>query len=250
MTMNSLKRSTMHKLNRNLHASAPAFTLMEVVIALAITAFIVTCMYSFINNLLRTKNLLDEEREIGIVATTIIDRLTRELQLATAKERLLPPRNNTSERYNDSVDLIGEHHTVNNQYSSDSITFMASGGGQYILDGYSNSGIVQLSYRMVEDPDTKRLKLDEKTYYLVREETPFSQNTESDKIYSKSMTFPITPLIVSLRFHYFDGDKESWMDEWDEKQNKLPKLIRFSFKLQSSSGNIFSYSTIVPIMSK
>ena len=239
----------MHKLNKKLHSSEAAFTLMEVVMALTITAFIVSSMYTFINNLHRTKNLLDEEREIGIVATTIIDRLTRELQLATAKERLLPPRNNTSKKYDDFVDLIGEHNNGPRNYSHDTITFMANGGGQYVLNGYSNSGVVQLSYRMVEDPDTKRQSQDEKIYHLVREETPFSQNIDPDKIYNRSMTFPITALIVSLRFHYFNAENGSWQDDWDSKQNQLPKLIRFSFKLKSSAGNVYSYSTIVPILS-
>lgn len=223
--------------------SEDAFTLIEVVMAIAILAIIVSIAYSSLSRILITKKELDDERDLSMVSTSVLNRMTRELQLATDKEKLMPPRGNLDQKYSEDVDMIGEQGSIGQGNSSDKITFLANDGGQYVRDGLTHSGIVQISYRVEEDPDHDSFSDDEKRFLLIRDETPFSRNYE--KAYQKIMTFPVTKDLVSLQFLYFDG--EEWSREWTQEQKSLPRLIKFIVKLMSPAGKIHTFGTIVPV---
>jgi hypothetical protein len=197
--------------------------------------------FSALTQISRTKRALDDERDATLVANAVLTRMTRELQLISSQEKLLPPAGSSGKAYPKEVNVIGESKNLSGGESGDSITFMASDAGQYVPDGLTHAGVVQITYRVEKDPQAPTGG--DSTFYLVRDEVPAIR--PPDKAYAKIMTFPITRDLVGLRFRYFDG--KSWRSDWDENQKKLPMLIRFTVKIRSPAGKVYTYTTMVPV---
>jgi len=212
------------------------FTLIEVVMALMVSMLMITTMYSCLEQIMRVKVFLDDERESGSIANSILDRLTREFQLITDVDRIMPPKGKTSKPYDETVDLIGK---------KDSITFIANDGGQYIHNGTTHTGLVQLTYRVVQNEESNHSI--QKTSSLIRDEVPCLGKNNYDQAYANMMTFPVTSRLIDLKFSYYDQKKKKWLNQWDKKKNKLPNLIRFTIKLLAPSGDLQSYSVTVPV---
>jgi hypothetical protein len=211
------------------------------VIAIGILAVIMSVAFGTLTQIGRTKRALDDERDITLVANAILGRMTRELQLAAEQVPLLPSRGDLSKKYAQKVSLIGESKRLSNGQPGDQITFMANDAGQYVPDGLTHAGTVQIAYRAVDDPDAPAGR--NATLYLIRDEVP--NILPAEKAYEKIMTFPITRSLASLQFQYFDG--KEWHSDWDETQKSLPVLVKFSVRLRSMAGKISTYSTMVPL---
>lgn len=223
------------------------FTLIEIVIAISILVVIMMIAYSSLTQIIRSKQLLDDSREVKAIVNSILLRMTRELQLAKAGLPLLPDRDKLDQPNKPSINLIGESIELPNRGYGDKITFIAAQGGQYLPDGNSHTGDVQITYRVEEDPEQGNAQ--GRTYYLIREEEPYINSAK--KAYEQAMIFPITRHLVSLRFRYFDGRTGRWVDNWGTSPatTKLPKLIEFEVKIKSGSGRIESFKTAVALRS-
>lgn len=224
------------------------FTLIEVIIAISILSMILSIAYSALNQIISSKRMLDDRRDAGLIADAVLLRMTRELQLIyldeTGRVLLLPPRDKVDEKVPPNATIIGEPSKLDNGEPGDSIKFLALEGGQYLPDGGTHSGIVQISYRVEPDPDQQRGS--QATYYLIRDETPYK--TDPKEAYKDSMIFPVTANLVSLGFEYYDQEKEEWATTWgEENKRKLPSMIRFSISMRSPAGVVETYATAVPI---
>ena len=222
------------------------FTLIEVVLAVSILAIIMGVTYSALNQIIRSKQVLDDSREVKAIVNSILLRMTRELQLAKAGVPLLPPRDKLDQFNKPSLNLVGDSLKLPNGQPGDSLTFIAAQGGQYLPDGSTNIGDVQITYRVEEDPEQAGVK--GRTFYLVREEVPYTRPAK--KAYEQAMVFPVTNRLVSLSLRYFDRRSSRWVTTWGTGANvKLPKLIEFAVKIKSSSGSIESFRTAVALRS-
>ena len=224
--------------------ASKGFTLIELVVAITILGIIMTIAYSSLNGILRSKKTLEDKRDLQAVAYAILNRMTRELQLAYSGVSIMPPPNEKDIRYTSRTNLIGERGSLANGLRADKITFLALEGGQYLPDGGSHSGIVQISYRVEENPDAPQTS--NAAYYLIRDETPYIRPYE--RAYERTMTFPITSSLVGLQFEYFKLDDETWHSVWDPEQHeKLPGMIKFSVVLRSPAGQEEEFTTTVPL---
>lgn len=223
------------------------FTLIEIVISISILSIILTITYSAMTQILRSKNLLEDRRELNSMAYAVLNRLTREYQLAYSGIGLLPKRDDPKGIQSPSdYNLVGEQKQLSNGKRGDTIIFLALEGGQYLPDGGTHSGLVQLTYRVEEDPE----KADQmpKRYLLIREETPLIRPFE--KAFTKTMIFPVVDNVVSLRYRFYEQEKEEFLEEWDPEENrKLPSQLEVSLELISPAGDISSYVTTVPLRS-
>lgn len=224
------------------------FTLIELVIALGIFGVVMSIAYLSLTSITAAKKAIDETRDSGAVANAVLSRMTRELQLAFAGLPLMPPPDQLGQPFPAKINLIGEEDTLSNGLPGDRITFLAMEGGQYLPDGGSHSGIVQITYRVERDPDQPQSR--EATYYLIRQETPYIRPFE--KAYEKTMIFPITKDLVALQFRYMNPEEENqWSSTWgkDARVN-LPRIVHFTLQIRSPQGTIETYSTSVPLRSK
>ena len=219
------------------------FTLIELLLAITILAMIMGVAYSALSEVVRAKRLLDDSRDSRAMTDAILQRFTRELQLAyNGPEGLLPPRDKLEEPLNSRIKLIGEKGDQGGK-SAARITFLASEGGQYVPDGGTHSGLVQITYRVEKDPDDSGK---DGALYLVREEVPYTR--PFDKAYEKAMIFPITKQLESLSFRFYDLEKAQWRDDWGTlPQVGLPAMIEFSAAVRSPEGRIETVTTAVAL---
>jgi prepilin-type N-terminal cleavage/methylation domain-containing protein len=209
-----------------LSSSENAFTLIEIVVAISILAVIMGVTYSSLGGI-------------------ILGRMTREFQLATASTTLMPPREDAKGKQISRISLSASSDTLDNGRPGDRITFMALEGGQYLPDGGTHSGIVQITYRVEKDPENNA---SDAPYYLVREETPYTR--PFDKAYEKTMIFPITQSLVGFDLAFYSTQDSRWTDTWtEEAPTRLPAIIRFTIEVRSPAGRIESYSTSVALRS-
>lgn len=233
------------KSQRNINSLG--FTLIEVIISISILAVIMSVTYTAMTQIIRSKNVLDDRRELNSMAYAVLNRMVREFQLAYSGIGLLPkPGDAAGKQLPGNVNLIGESKLLSNEKRGDTITFMALEGGQYLPDGGTHSGLVQLTYRVEENPD--ELDSENQTFLLIRDETPVIRPFE--KAFGKTMTFPVIDRVVSLEYRYFDSEEEKWVSEWKENENTgLPTQLELRLELLSPKGELNSFVTTVPLRS-
>ncbi len=225
-------------------AQAPpsGFTLIELVISLAILVIMFSVAYGSLMSLIRSKATLDEYRDTQAVAYSILARITRELQLASARSDLLPEAATPNQFYPQNVCLVGGRQG-GGKADSDTIAFMANGVGQYILGENSFAGEVKISYHLEEDPESQP-----RTFALVRDETPNIRPLE--RAFERIMRFPVSQNVISLNFRYYDTQNSEWLSEWgNTEHNGLPPIVEISFKILTPGGEVKGYRTAVPMAS-
>jgi prepilin-type N-terminal cleavage/methylation domain-containing protein len=222
------------------------FTLIELVISITLLVIIMSICYSSLSGIIRAKSTLDDGRDASALANAVLTRMTRELQLATSGLPLLAPANAPKKGYSSTICMIGDEKKVGGN-SNDQITFLAQEGGQYLPDGGTHAGIVQITYRVEQDPDARAGSRRDQSYYLVREEVPYYVRP-LEKAYKKAMIFPITKSLVELQFRYFSDDSQSWVKSWGKDPNiRLPKMVEFTIGIKSPQGVVRRYTTTVPL---
>lgn len=225
------------------------FTLIEVVIAIGILSVLLSIGYTALRNILRSKELLDDGRDIRLISDAVLLRVTRELQLAYDRDmgRLPscqekdPPALPSDDSFRGEPGRIGP-----DQLKADSVTFLALEGGQYLPDGGGHSGVVQIRYFIAPTPP------DDPSgggpYTLVREEIPYLKPVK--KACEKAVIFPISNRIRSLEFLYYDAKNDSWTDSWIyPERDHLPALVRLTATFQTAAGKVNTFTTSVPLRS-
>jgi prepilin-type N-terminal cleavage/methylation domain-containing protein len=224
------------------------FTLIEVILAIAILSVMVTLNYQLLKGILKAKELIEDRRDAMYIANSLLTRLSRELQLAYASpanplfecsggpSSQAPPQANGPARF-----LIGK-----SDENGATIQFMAKGAGQQTADASGQTGVVMLRYSVQQDPE-KRSDRDA-PLILLRSETPSSGQTLKDC--KKEIHFPITTNLLAFNLRFYDGRSKSWSNEWsDQKTSPLPHIIEFSLSLQSPKGNIVNHTSAVRVTS-
>lgn len=225
------------------------FTLIEVVIAIGILGFILSIGYSSLRNILRSKEILDDGRDIRMVTDAVLLRLVRELQLAYDKDMArLPSCQEQNPRPLPVTDtFLGEKGSLGpDDIRADSITFLALEGGQYLPDGGGHSGVVQIRYFLAPTPP------DDPSgggpYTLIREELPYLKPIK--KACERVVTFPVTNRIFGLEFSYYDPKSDSWVESWaSPDHDHIPSMVRFKVTFRSAAGKLSSFSSTVPLRS-
>jgi prepilin-type N-terminal cleavage/methylation domain-containing protein len=233
----------MRELRDNAKRKESGFTLVEVILAISILSVMVVLNYRLIKNLIETKIVVDDKREGMFIANSVLNRLTRELQLAVTNPKLMPPCDTPTAPRPNAV-LIAEDGS-RGQGKGPTITFAAREAGQYIPDSGSRSGVVQISYRVEQDPDQKG-NSDTPGLLLVREEVP--NKNPVDISCKKAIRFPITNQLVNLEYKFFDRRTKEWYPVWTGPQAAaLPGIIQFSITLKSPKGSLDTYTTAVAL---
>lgn len=221
------------------------FTLVELLLAIALLVVVLSVTYSSLHSIITTKIILEDQRESRQIANATLLRLTRELQLASEGIARLPSKNNLKKPNHSSDNLLGEQESIGGKTFS-KITFVAHSGGQYIPDGGTHVGIVQITYVVRENLENQNPDPEKRTYTLVREEVPYIRPFE--KAYEKQMIFPLTNRLIGLDFRYYDSVQAEWHESWGgETTNKLPSMVEFTLRLRSERGKIDSYTTTVAL---
>ncbi len=222
--------------------SENGLTLMEVIFALAILSFMVSVNYKILIGVIASRQLIDDRREGMYIANSVLTRLSRELQLAV-KQPMLPANGSAAAGSSVSNSTTGQPSLIGESgIGGTTLTFMAKDAGQHIPDGTPHAGLVQITYRVAEDPEQKGgsgSKL-----LLIRDEVANTKPLAD--AYKKALHFPITNNLRSMSFRFLDGTSNEWTDAWTAAQApRLPKVIEFTVTLETPKGKVNSYTSAV-----
>ena len=237
------------------------FTLLEMILVVSVLVVMMALNYEVLQGIIGSKQILDDRRDGMFIANSVLTRLSRELQLAVGENsgnyRIMQSCDSVSPvpaggttpgavptPTGPRVLLLGEEKNVGTNSRGDSLTFLASEAGQYVPDGGSHSGIVQITYRVEPDPEQPRSR--EPNFLLVRDEMPY--RTQTDQACKAALRFPITKNLVGLEFRYFDKKANEWVDSWtDQRSFALPAMIQYRVSLRSGNGEIQTYTSAVAL---
>lgn len=235
-----------HSSQRRPTNSERGLTLVEVIFALAILAFMVSVNYKILIGVIASRQLIDDRREGMYIANSVLTRLSRELQLAT-KRPILPACGSAAATPGGSgpagsAGPPAQYFLAESGLEGTTLTFLAKHGGQHVPDGTTHSGVVQLTYRVAEDPDQKGAKVP--GLLLIRDEVSTAPPLAASC--KRALHFPITNNLISLTFRFFDARTKEWSDAWTGSQaNHLPSIVEFTVALRSPSGKVQSYTSSV-----
>jgi hypothetical protein len=219
-----------------------------VILAIAILAVMVTLNYQILRGIVRAKELVEDRRDAMYIANSLLNRLSRELQLAVNS-----PRNPLFDCPEGPVTGPPPTATGPARYlvaSSDdkqaTIQFMAKGAGQQTADASGQTGVVMLKYSVEQDPERRSER--DAPLVLLRSEVPSSGQILKDC--KKEIYFPITTRLLTFTMRFYDGRNKTWSNEWDNKKAApLPHIIEFTVSLLSPKGNVVTHTSAVKVTS-
>ena len=204
------------------------FTLIEILVALAIVMVLVTILYETFNAVIRSIRQVEEVTEIDQMARISLSIISKELR-STYWGRPDPGGTLTPGIF---IGLDGEDRGQ----PSDTLRFTALSNAR-ASDGITDPSLSILEYELVPASNA------ETSVLIHREETNLMS------LSGRSLEqFELAERVTGLNFRYYDG--QEWKDEWTEAdQNKLPKAveIRIFFKDLAGRERQFITQTDIPI---
>jgi prepilin-type N-terminal cleavage/methylation domain-containing protein len=211
---------------RRAAAAASGFTLIEVMLVIAILAFITTLMWSSFSQASRSKKRIEAAQERTHTVRVALLRMAREIEMAFLSENATP--GTTIFR----TQLLGVSRP-----DVDELAFAAF-AHQRLRGGAAEADTSVISYFGERDPDDRRI------LNLMRRETRRLAPAEVQTLPGE--TYILCPDIVRLKFTYYDYHKKEWHDEWDTKipgSIYLPSHVRISLTVLDEQLKEVSYAT-------
>jgi general secretion pathway protein J len=212
--------------------SRRGFTLMEVMIAISITALMGTLISMAFTTGIRAKELVEGDAERYRMLRTTMNRMCREIGAAYVSDRYDP------KRYRDSNDrptnFIGER---------DNLLFTSMSHQRLYTDAKeSDQMVVEYSVKRAVDRDAR--DRDD----LFRRENPLVE----DRMDRGGTEDVLYEGIKKIEFAYWDSDRKEWDDEWDtrrsERKGILPTRVKITLYALDENGKEAQYTTQTRVM--
>lgn len=208
------------------------FTLMEIVIAIAITAFIGAVIGVSFNTTIVNKDIIETQSEHYRMLRAAMSRMTREISAAYISDRY------DSKRYRDQYD-----RPTNFIGARDKLTFSTLSHQRLYADAKESDQMV-VEYSIKKSPDPKARGRDDlvRREKVLLEERMDHGGTE-DSLFEGAR---------KIEFAYWNAQKKDWEDEWDtrrtEKKSLLPTRVKITLYAVDESGKEVKYTTQARIM--
>lgn len=205
--------------------SSRGFTLIEIMLALSILAFISLTVWGTFSRTYATKRRLDLAQERLHVARVALMRITRELEMAYLS--------------NHENAQIQDRRTMFVSTSSgdvDSLKFSWFGKQRLRADAAEgDTGMVL--YYAERDPDNGQVM------NLMRRETRRLQ--AQDPMTVRADTYVLCPDVSRLKFSFFDARLKEWRDAWStfggDQVDYLPTHVRVALTIRDERGKDVTY---------
>lgn len=206
------------------------FTLVEVMIATAILALIVTILYGAFAGSIKSMAISSEGGDIYRRARIILNRMTQEISCA-----YLPPvKEETTEIPDIQYAFIGEDGAQEG-LPQDTLSFTTAA---LPLNGPSH-GLKEVGYYLAPDPETEEPAL------LMREDT-----TPDDRIDEGGTSHLLAEGIWGIDFTYYDERGREW-NRWDSTSTifagQIPQAVRISLFFKDEQGEHLSLTAVAHI---
>lgn len=214
------------------------FTLMEVMIAVAIVSIMGGLIYASFGPMLRAKEVIEAESEHYRSLNVALSRMSREISMAFVSNDF------DHTRYRDKNDqptfFVGER---------DNLTFTAFAHQRRYKDAKESDQAV-FDYHLGHDPDAELGSAGSDHDVLLRRENPLLE-LETDSCRSSSRAEECGPTMVlseevkKVKFEYYDDQKHEWVNEWSTRRDRdrLPERVRITITATDENGKDTDYST-------
>ena len=176
------------------------FTLIEVLIAVSLTAIVLSSIYGVFTSVFLARERVLAESETSQIGRVLFERLGRELRGAWVPTTQTPG----AKFFLATTDRDGRPEL---RFATASTTLAATGRG----------GMASLRYGLQPMPEGPIDRL-----YLVRSEEPYHLRDRLD-----SGSYPLTGNVKSVTWRFYGAD--GWVDSWSAAQsNSLPQLVEMT----------------------
>lgn len=208
------------------------FTLMEVVIAIAITAFIGTVIGVSFNTTIQNKDVIEGQAEHYRMLRAAMSRMVREISAAYVSDRYDPKR--YRDQYDRPTNFVG---------ARDKLLFTTLAHQRLYADAKESDQMV-VEYQVKSSPDPKAKGRND----LVRREKVILEE-RMERGGSEDTLFEGAK---KIEFQYWNSERKQWEDEWDtrrtERKSALPTRVKITLFATDESGKEVRYTTQARIM--
>jgi general secretion pathway protein J len=210
------------------------FTLLEIIVAVAITAAIGATIAAAFTSGFRAKELVEAEAEQYRGLRTTLDRMVREIGAAFVSDRY------DVRRFRDQND-----RPTNFIGSRDKLIFTSLAHQRLYADAKeSDQMVVEYSVKS----STKKGAHSQQD--LMRRENPNVYG--EDKMERGGVEDVLLEDVKRIEFSYWDSDQKDWVNDWDtrklEKKSILPTRVRITVVRSDEGGHEQRYTTEARIM--
>lgn len=212
--------------------AARGFTLMEVVIAIAITSFIGVVIGVSFNTTIQNKEIIETQSEHYRMLRAAMNRMTREIGAAYVSDRY------DSKRYRDAFDRPTNFVGKRNELLFSSLSHQRL----YADAKESDQMVVEYSVKSSPDPKAKgRQDLVRREKVLLEER--MERGGTEDVLFEGAK---------KIEFQYWNSERKEWDDEWDtrrtERKSILPTRVKITLTATDENGKEVRYTTQARIM--
>lgn len=208
------------------------FTLMEVVIAIAITAFIGVVIGVSFNTTIQNKEIIESQAEHYRMLRTAMNRMTREISAAYVSDRY------DSKRYRDQYD-----RPTNFVGARDKLLFSTLSHQRLYADAKESDQMV-VEYSIKSSPDPKAKGRQD----LIRRENPILE----ERMERGGTEDSLFEGAKKIEFQYWNSERKQWEDEWDtrrtERKSILPTRVKITLYAVDENGKEVRYVTQARVM--
>jgi general secretion pathway protein J len=211
--------------NRPERARAGGFTLIEILLAMAILAFITTIMWGSFSQTAANKRALEAAQERTHTARVALMRMSRELEMAYTASETSPGT------------YTRTFMTSSAQASVDELSF-STFAHQRLRGGLAESDSAIVTYYGARDPDDPHIT------NLMRRETRRLQSDDAKTLAGES--YVLCPDVSRVKFSFYDFKKKEWESEWNTHTvgaEYLPSHVRITLVVVDERGQDVTYST-------
>jgi len=199
---------------------ARGFTLLEVLLAMAILAILMTVIYSSFSTAGRNVERAEASRDQTDLARTLISKMSDDIANAyynaLITETVFYGKKTQGDRENERFDSLALT-TLTNWRKPDS----------------KETDLIEIGYHFEEKPEVQGRIL------MRREKRELSKDVA---VLEGGSDFEVTDKVEGLRLRYFDGS--AWADEWDSRTlRKLPRAVEITVMLADARP----YLTVVGV---
>jgi len=207
--------------------SSSGFTMVELMLAMAIFAFITTLMWGSFSQTATSKRAIQNEQERAHTVRVALMRMSRELEMAYL-----------SDNENTAITNRRTFFTASARADVDEVTF-SSFAHQRLRAGATEGDSALISYFGARDPDDRRV------LNLMRRETRRLQAEDPSTLFGES--YILCPDVARVKFAFYDHRKKEWETDWSTLDASgtpyLPAHIRITLTVVDDRGREVSYST-------
>jgi general secretion pathway protein J len=211
---------------------ARGFTLVEVMIAIAITAFIGAIIGVSFNTTIVNKDIVESQAERYRMLRVAMSRMEREIGAAYVSDRY------DSKRYRDAFD-----RPTNFVGAKDKLLFTSMSHQRLYADAKESDQMV-VEYQVKSSPDPKAKGRSD----LVRREKAVLEE-RMDRGGTEDTLFEGAR---KIEFQYWNSERKQWEDEWDtrraDRKSILPSRVKISLYAIDESGKDVRYTTQTRLM--